>query len=436
MMFPSDALDPLSKEEIELIAASVREHFDNTHPAKAIRFNAIALIEPGKNSVHGVTRRSRVILLIPADKHIFEVIVALHADGLQHDRIRVAAVSEIPVGFQPVITVDDCLLVEKICRESTSLQKEIALRFKDVDFSNLVCDPWSIHVAGPKEKAMCKGRRLVQAFLYIRKQQNDNQYSHPLDIVPVVDLDSGIIADIHVPPNPPWDIAPHSHNYTDSFFKYLSKDPSALPWRNDLKPLHIIQPQGPSFQVTGRTVTWADWSFHVGFNYREGVVLNRVQYANTPILYRASLAEMAVPYGDVNDPYQRKCAFDAGDYGLGFCANSLSFGCDCLGAIHYFDGYVNNAKGEAVLLKNAVCLHEEDVGLLWKHVDYRTGHAEVRRGRRLVLSFIATVVNYEYAFYWSFHLVKISLFKHTKNSVYLSTQLPIVLKSTILTMLL
>lgn len=37
----------------------------------------------------------------------------------------------------------------------------------------------------------------------------------------------------------------------------------------------------------------------------------------------------------------------------------------------YFDGVVNNAAGEAVVIKNAVCLHEEDHGLLWKHVDYR-----------------------------------------------------------------
>ncbi len=33
------------------------------------------------------------------------------------------------------------------------------------------------------------------------------------------------------------------------------------------------------------------------------------------------------------------------------------------------------------------------------------GHAEVRRSRRLVLSFISTVVNYEYAFYWYFYQV-------------------------------
>ena len=57
-------------------------------------------------------------------------------------------------------------------------------------------------------------------------------------------------------------------------------------------------------------------------------------------------------------------------------------------------------RGEIVTLRNAICLHEEDVGLLWKHVDALTGRTEVRRSRRLVISSIVTVDNYEYAFYW------------------------------------
>ncbi len=116
------------------------------------------------------------------------------------------------------------------------------------------------------------------------------------------------------------------------------------------------------------------------------------------VMHRGSIVEMAVPYGDPRPPYTRKCALDAGDYGLGFAANSLALGCDCLGHVHYFDGVVNNAAGEAVVIKNAVCMHEEDTGLLWKHLDYRSGAAQSRRARRLVLSFIMTAINYECAF--------------------------------------
>ena len=48
-------------------------------------------------------------------------------------------------------------------------------------------------------------------------------------------------------------------------------------------------------------------------------------------------------------------------------------------------------------------LHEEDYGIGWKHTDWRTDHMEVRRSRRLVISFFCTVGNYDYGFYWSFY---------------------------------
>ena len=51
-------------------------------------------------------------------------------------------------------------------------------------------------------------------------------------------------------------------------------------------------------------------------------------------------------------------------------------------------------------MKNAICLHEEDHGIAWKHTDFRTGYAEVRRMRRMVISSIVTVGNYEYGYYW------------------------------------
>ena len=70
------------------------------------------------------------------------------------------------------------------------------------------------------------------------------------------------------------------------------------------------------------------------------------------------------------------------------------------GHIHYFDATLSDSKGDPYTVEKAVCMHEEDDGILWKHMEYRTGHAQSRRSRKLVLSFIATVVNYEYLFYW------------------------------------
>src|SRR5208337_1977966 len=74
--------------------------------------------------------------------------------------------------------------------------------------------------------------------------------------------------------------------------------------------------------------------------------------------------------------------------------------CDCLGEIRYFDAWLNDNDGHAQVLVNAICLHEEDHGISWKHMDWRTGKTEVRRSRRLVISMIATVGNYEYGYFW------------------------------------
>ena len=109
---------------------------------------------------------------------------------------------------------------------------------------------------------------------------------------------------------------------------------------------------------------------------------------------------MYVPYGDPAPAHRFKNVFDQGEYGVGWLANPLTLGCDCVGEIHYFDGVVNDQDGEPMTIPNAVCMHEEDYGIGWKHTDFRTEEVEVRRLRRLVISRIATVGNYEYGYFW------------------------------------
>ncbi|MGH3712537.1 MAG: hypothetical protein ACRDT4_03630 [Micromonosporaceae bacterium] len=76
-----------------------------------------------------------------------------------------------------------------------------------------------------------------------------------------------------------------------------------------------------------------------------------------------------------------------------------------MGEIHYTDAVVCDELGNPQVIPNAICLHEEDYGTLWKHTDlYTPGSAEVRRQRRLVISFFTTVGNYDYGFYWYLYL--------------------------------
>ena len=141
----------------------------------------------------------------------------------------------------------------------------------------------------------------------------------------------------------------------------------------------------------------------VGWSAREGLSLHLVTLCGRMIFHKLALVEMVVPYGDPNFPHKYKAAFDAGEDGFGRNANSLKLGCDCLGHIEYLPGIMAGESGARVL-ENAICLHEEDSGIAWKHTDWRTGEAQVRRGRRLVVSYVTTIANYDYGFYWYFYL--------------------------------
>src|SRR4029077_2449986 len=171
-------------------------------------------------------------------------------------------------------------------------------------------------------------------------------------------------------------------------------------------PLEISQPEGVSFSIEGHLLSWQNWEMRLGFNYREGLVLHGVSFRDNgrlrPVAHRLSFAEMVVPYRDATVDHYRRTAFDIGEWGLGFMTTSLERGCDCLGEITYLDAVVHDSAGEPVSIPPPICIHEEDNGVLWKHVDHQFG-PEVRRARRLVVSFHVTVANYEYLVYWRFY---------------------------------
>ena len=112
---------------------------------------------------------------------------------------------------------------------------------------------------------------------------------------------------------------------------------------------------------------------------------------------------MNIPYADPRHPYHRKSAFDLGDAGAGIMANDLKLGCDCLGAIHYLSAVVTDHEGGVDEKRNVVCIHEQDGGIGWKHMNYRTNRSAVTRSRELVIQCILTVANYEYVLAFIFN---------------------------------
>ena len=77
--------------------------------------------------------------------------------------------------------------------------------------------------------------------------------------------------------------------------------------------------------------------------------------------------------------------------------NSLKLGCDCKGHIRYLDAEFAAQDGSIRFIKNAICIHEEDNGLLFKHTDFRDDSTIVTRARKLIIQQIFTAANYEYA---------------------------------------
>lgn len=246
--------------------------------------------------------------------------------------------------------------------------------------------------------------------MYMRNPENNapdsNHYCFPLDFMVVVDLCTMKVKKIvRLPLGEDETVTTGEdiiHRRTAPIEAEYAHELQKSKPRDTLRPYIVQQPEGASFTVTGHLIEWEQWKFRIGFNWREGLTLHDLSFQGKSNFYRLSLSEMFVPYGDPRNPIYRKGAFDLGNVGAGVTANNLQLGCDCLGVIKYFDGHVVAADGSAAPKPNAICVHEVDNGIQWKHTNHRTGRAVVVRKRQLVLQTILTVANYEYIFAWIF----------------------------------
>ncbi|UUZ78817.1 primary-amine oxidase [Paenibacillus sp. P26] len=377
-------LEPLSKEEI---LTAVRVLKEQKQLGDADRFVSVMLKEPKKEVVLGFDgakpfeREAFIVILNGKDNATYEAVVSL-------SRMEVVSWKYVP-GVQPMIMLDEQIECEAAVKASPDFLD--ALERLGIDSPELVMvDLWSAGNWGTEEDATV---RLARPLCFLRSDEKDNGYARPSLIVPIVDLNKMEVLRVE------------EYEYSKIPMKEANYTPDRVgPLRGGIKPVEITRPEGPSFTINGHEVEWQNWKFRIGFNAREGLTLHTVSYKDQgrerPVLYRAALSEMVVPYGDPGPIQNRKNAFDSGEYGIGQLANSLELGCDCVGYIKYFDGVMTNSKGELMVIKNAICMHEEDFGILWKHTDWRTNDVEVRRSRRLVVSSISTVANYEYGFFW------------------------------------
>lgn len=401
----------LGPEEIsytsELIRTLWPEHTD-------LRFKTITIHEPPKAQLLAYFEAERMKKFLPyIDRKAFTSYYIRNTDRFHEAVVNLSTGRvESNVRLGPNIhgngDYEEILMIEKIALEDAGVKAEIAKL--NLPEGTVVCaDPWIYGSDG-----ICDDERLFQVFMYMRDPSNpsevdSNHYAYPLPFSPVIECNSYKVVRIDIlptgkdntrKPTSAWTPAPPN--------EYIHEHQNL---RKDLKPLHVVQPEGASFTIqcqgnsTLHTISWQKWQILLHYNAREGPVLFNVSYDSRPLFYRVGLSDMNIPYADPRQPFLRKSAFDLGDAGAGAMANDLQLGCDCLGHIQYVSSTISDDRGQPVTLDNCVCIHEQDGGIGWKHTNYRTGRAAVTRNRELVLQTIITVSNYEYILAYIFNQV-------------------------------
>ncbi|WP_047866713.1 primary-amine oxidase [Rubrobacter aplysinae] len=386
-------LDPLTESEIRRTVETLRKE---KGVDERWRFASIELKEPSKQALKEYAPDSRpsreavAIFWNPADGQTYKAVVSLteaHVSSWEHRP-----------GEQPNVTVDEYQECDEALHRDPRAAEALSRR-GITDLDNVLFDVWAY--GGALVPEQYRSRRVGWVDVWRREREASNPYAHLVGGLHfIMDLNGMELLEVE---------DEYRVGEPELMGEYVPGHVSRhLPGaeRRELKPLEITQPEGVSFTLEGHELGWQGWSMRVGFNHREGLVLHTVGYEDggrtRPVAHRMSFAEMVVPYLDPGVDHYRRTAFDIGEWGLGFMTTSLELGCDCLGEIRYLDAVLHDSRGEPYEIKNAICIHEEDDAVLWKHVDERAG-TEVRRSRRLVVSFHVTVANYEYITYWRFY---------------------------------
>ncbi|TDD87877.1 primary-amine oxidase [Saccharopolyspora karakumensis] len=381
-------LDPMTAEEV----TAVRAALDGAGLlGENVRFTFVTLEEPDRDAALAHRPGQE------ADRRFRAVLLDL-ASGVSHDTVVSATRSTVDsvrrldpaVDGQPPIIDTEFELVEEIVNADERWTS--ALRKRGIDPATVRAAPLS---AGVYDEPGERGKRIIRSLGFQQFHPADHPWAHPVDgLCAYIDLTNREVTRIVDHRELP--VPQESGNFDD---------PEVTgPARTSLRPIEITQPEGPSFTVEGHRVRWENWDLRLGFNEREGLTLHQLSFHQRQVLHRASIAEMVVPYADPSPVRFWQNYFDCGEYMFARYTNSLELGCDCLGEIHYFDAVVADDFGRPRTIRNGICMHEEDYGVLWKHTDLFTGSQETRRQRRLVISFFTTVGNYDYGFYWYFYL--------------------------------
>ena len=374
-------LDPLSREEIGIAVGVLRAA---NHFGASTKLPLLKVEEPAKAEILAgrvPSRRAFAVVYERGSRQTFEAVIDVGARRLVSWR-------EIK-GVQPPLMLEDFALTEQIVRADTGWRE--ALRKRGItDVSRVQVDAWGAGYEGADEG---EPHRSIRSVSYYRGNEK-SAYFHPIEgLVAWVDLDHRRV-----------------ERLTDTGGMPLAKPPvlEEPAYQADVRPLEIRQPAGVSFRVNGHEVEWDHWRFRYSFDPREGLVLYSVGYLDQgkvrPIVYRASLAEMVVPYGDPGPAWYFRNAFDISEYAFtGRSFFSMTLGADVPANASFLNATFADEDGRAYDIGRAGAIYERDGGVLWRYADLQNGKPITRRARDLVVSTFMSAPPYEYGFNWIFH---------------------------------
>jgi len=305
---------------------------------------------------------------------------------------KIAKVDRVPNEAQVSYSMAEVFAAQELTKADERYQE--ALKKRDItDLSLVQIDPWP--AGGIVHESIEPGHRALKTISFLREDETDNAYAKPITGV-ISHIDLTLQKVTHV----------EDHGVVPMPKAHARYDADSQPeLRNQPKKIDITQPDGPGFEVKGNLISWEGWKVRVSVNPDEGPVLHQLSLDGRSILHRVALSDMVVPYGTADPMHSWKAVHDGTEYGFGTLVNSLTLGCDCLGEIYYMDANMLMFDGSVNTIESAICIHEEDYGIQWKHMDMNMlGANEVRRSRRLVISSIATIGNYDYGLFWYLYL--------------------------------
>ncbi|HVV38153.1 MAG TPA: hypothetical protein VHC63_16215, partial [Acidimicrobiales bacterium] len=278
---PTHPLEPLTRDEIAFATNAVKPRLTD-----AARFNLVVLDEPPKDMLDRV-RMARLVIVPGPALAVIEASVRLDTGEIVFWR-------EVD-GVRPALGFEEALNAIVAMHAHDGYKAALARR-GITDLATVQIDPWP---TGNFGIAAEEGRRVFRCLSYLRDEPGDNGYARPIEGLLVwVDGARSEVLDVQ------------------DFGEYpIPADPGSYypehnaPLRDDIKPLEIIQPDGPGFTIDGSRLDWQKWSLRASMDPLEGLVLHQVSYAGRSIAHRMSISEMVVPYGDPSPMHNWKNAF-------------------------------------------------------------------------------------------------------------------------------